>query len=224
MTWRKHGQTFETRAHVEQGAKGRYRMEYTFPASTRGRIVFSDGNTQWQAEPGRNLLASTDLIPENEQNERNTEDLLARNYRIALVSDEETIAGRRAYLLELLPRQEGKSSQKRWIDRETNKTLRIETHYPDGILARMIAYNVTALPAHIAPSDFAPPANPMLQRVAASDVSPALSALPPASNADAAVRGLGIADRRRIGLSAYADRFEFRRRGKNSAPAVQRRH
>ena len=192
MTWRKHGQTFETRAHVEQGAKGRYRMEYTFPANTRGRIVFSDGNTQWQMEPGRNLLAATDLIPENEQNERNTEDLLSQNYRIALVSDEETIAGRRAYLLELLPRQEGKSSQKRWIDRETYKTLRIETHYPDGILARMIAYNVTALPAPISPSDFAPPTNPTLQRVTASGASSAFSVLPAPHNADAAVRGLGL--------------------------------
>lgn len=111
MTWRRHGQTFETRAHVTQGAQGRYRMEYTFPADTRGKIVYSDGSTQWQVEPGRNLLATTDLIPESEQNERDTEDLLTQNYRIALVSDEEKIEGRRAYLLELLPRQEGKAAR-----------------------------------------------------------------------------------------------------------------
>ena len=188
MTWRKHGQTFTTRAHVVQGAKGRYRMEYTFPADTSGRIVYSDGNTQWQVEPNRNLLAATDLIPESEQNERDTEDLLAQNYRIALVSDEEKIEGRCAYLLELLPRQEGKSSQKRWIDRETFKTLRVETHYPDGILARMIAYSVVALPAQVAPSDFAPPANLKLRRVTASGTSQTFAT----RNTEVAAQGLGL--------------------------------
>ncbi len=192
MTWRRHGQTFETRAHVTQGAQGRYRMEYTFPADTRGRVVYSDGSTQWQAEPRRNLLATTDLIPESEQNERDTEDLLTQNYRIALVSDEEKIEGRRAYLLELLPRQEGKSSQKRWIDRATFKTLRIETHYPDGILARMVAYAVVALPAQVSLSDFAPPASPGLRRVAAPVTSHAPATVLSTRNAGASVRGLGL--------------------------------
>jgi len=156
MTRRRHGQTLTTRAHILQGPEGRYRMEYLLPADAKGRIVYSDGHTTWQYEPGRRLLAKTPLIPENEQNERQTEDLIERNYRLVLVSDQETAAGRPVYLLELLPRQADKSTQRRWIDRQTYKTLRVETHYPDGILARMVAYENVTLPAQVAATEFQP--------------------------------------------------------------------
>ncbi len=165
LTWRRHGITHTSRAHAVLGAGGRYRMEYLEPAEAKGRVVYSDGQTQWQCEPRHNLLTTTNLIPESTQNERDTEDLIAQNYKIVLVSDDEKVAGRTAYLLELLPRQEDKSSQKRWIDRQTFRTLRVETHYPDGILARMVAYTDLTLPAKVAPSDFVPPPTPGLVRM-----------------------------------------------------------
>jgi len=161
MTWRRHGITHISRAHALLGATGRYRMEYLEPEEAKGRIVYSDGQTQWQFEPRHKLLATTNLIPESAQNERDTEDLIAQNYKIVLVSEDERVAGRTAYLLELLPRQEEKSSQKRWIDRQTFRTLRVETHYPDGILARMVAYTDLTLPAKVSPSDFVPPSTPL---------------------------------------------------------------
>ncbi len=188
MTWRRHGIAHITQAHVVQGAKGRSRTEYLLPLEARGRLVYSDGHTQWQYEPRRSLLATTTLLPEDERNERDTEDLVSQNYKIVLVSDDERVAGRRAYLLELLPRQEGKSSQKRWIDRETFKTLRIETHYPDGILARMVAYTSVTLPATVTPADFAPPSLPGMQRVA----SPPTSNDYPLRNPASSARSLGL--------------------------------
>jgi outer membrane lipoprotein-sorting protein len=188
MTWRRHGITHSTEAHIVQGGEGRYRTEYVLPAEARGRIVYSDGRTQWQLEPRRNLMATTPLIPESEQNERETEDLVAANYKIVLVSDDEITAGRPTYLLELLPRQEGKSSQKRWIDRQTYKTLRIETHYPDGILARMIAYTSLTLPTIVTPAEFVPPQTAGLKRVA----SPVTSNVFPVRNDVPAVQSLGL--------------------------------
>src|SRR5579872_5124471 len=134
MTQRRHGITYTTQAHIVQGARGRYRMEYVLPAEARGRIVFSDGQTNWQYEPGRNLLAKTTMVAISEQKDREAETLIESNYRIVLVSDRASTAGRDAYLLDLLPRHAGKSSQRRWIDKRTYKTLRLETHYTDGIL------------------------------------------------------------------------------------------
>lgn len=165
MTWRRHGITHATQAHAILGSRGCYRMEYIAPVEAKGRIVYSDGKTQWQCEPRRNLLATTNLLPETAQNERDTEDLIVQNYRLVLVSEEETIAGRPVFLLELLPRHDGKSSQKRWIDKQTFRTLRIETHYPDGILARMVAYTAVTLPAKVVASDFVPQPSLTLQRV-----------------------------------------------------------
>ena len=196
MTARRHGITYTTQAHVVHGSKGQYRMEYTQPAEAKGRMVYSDGQTQWQVEPRRRLLAATNLVPESEQNERDTEDLVARNYKIVLVSEDETAAGRPAYLLELLPRQEGKSSQKRWIDRQTFKTLRIETHYPDGILARMIAYTSVVLPAQVTAADFVPPVSPSLRRV----TTPASSNILPMHNQAAPVRSLGLRTEAALGF------------------------
>ncbi len=188
MTWRRHGMTHSTQAHIVQGPQGRYRMEYVLPAEARNRIVCSDGRTQWQYEPRRNLLTETPLVPTSEQNERDTEDLVATNYKIVLVSDDEKTAGRPAYLLELLPRQEGKSSQKRWIDRQTFKTLRIETHYPDGILASMIAYTSPTLPAVVAPSDFTPPQPSGVNRAS----SPTTSNVFPVHSDNPSVHSLGL--------------------------------
>jgi outer membrane lipoprotein-sorting protein len=196
MTWRRHGVTHSTEARVIQGAQGRYRMEYLLPPEARGRIVSSDGRTQWQYEPRRNLLAVTPLIPESEQNERDTEDLVDRNYKIVLVSADESIVGRPAYLLELLPRQEGKSSQKRWIDHQTFKTLRIETHYPDGILARMIAYRSVELPAVVTSADFVPPQSAHVKRIS----SPPTSNVFPVRNDSPSVSGLGLSAEGALGF------------------------
>ena len=156
MTRRRHGITYTTQAHIVQGSHGRYRMEYMLPTEARGRIVFSDGHSNWQYEPAQNLLSKTELPVPSEIKDRDAETLIESNYRIVLVSDQATAAGRPAYLLDLLPKHAGKSSQRRWIDKLTYKTLRIETHYTDGILASLVAYDQVALPAVVTAADFQP--------------------------------------------------------------------
>jgi outer membrane lipoprotein-sorting protein len=156
MTRRKHGITYTTQAHIVQGSHGRFRMEYLLPVEARGRIVFSDGHSNWQYEPTQNMLARTELPVPSEIKDRDAEDLIESNYRLVLVSDQATAAGRPTYLLDLLPKHSGKSSQRRWIDKQTYKTLRIETHYTDGILASMVMYDQVALPAAVTEADFQP--------------------------------------------------------------------
>jgi len=156
MTRRKHGVTYTTLAHIVQGSQGRYRMEYLLPIEARGRIVFSDAHSNWQYEPAQNMLAKTELPVPSEIKDRDAEALIESNYRVVLVSDNATMAGRSAYLLDLLPKHAGKSSQRRWIDKQTYKTLRIETHYTDGILASLVSYDQLALPATVTEADFQP--------------------------------------------------------------------
>ncbi len=175
MTWRRHGVTHLAEAHVVQGARGRFRMEYVRPSDANGRLVFSNGQIAWQYEPNRRLLARTEMPPTSQEKDREAESLIEANYRIVLESDHASAAGRPAYLIGLLPRQPGKSSQHRWIDRATGKTLRIETRYTDGILARMVAYNRVTLPAVVTEADFRPMASAGLRTVSAPS---SLGALP----------------------------------------------
>jgi outer membrane lipoprotein-sorting protein len=171
MTQRRHGKTITTKARIIQGPHGKYRMQYQLPKEANGRIVFSDGRANWQFEPGKNMLAKTTLAPMWEQRDRDLERLIEGNYEITLVSDKAAAAGRQAFLVNLAPRQSGKSSQKRWIDRKTGKTLRIETHYTDGILARMVSYTNVELPASVSDADFLPGKVSSVQTVSAKDDS-----------------------------------------------------
>ena len=116
MTQRRHGKTITTQAHIVQGPMGKYRMEYLLPVEAKGRIVFSDGRSNWQVEPGGNTLAKTNMVVMSEQRDRELERLIESNYSITLVSEKAEPAGRPAYLLDLTPRLAGKSSQRRWID------------------------------------------------------------------------------------------------------------
>lgn len=168
MTQRRHGKTITTRAHIVQGPKGRYRMEYVLPEEAHGRIVFSDGKSNWQFEPRQGTLAKTNMAAMSEQRDRDEERLIESNYAITLISDSAEAAGRAAYLLDLAPRHLGKSSQRRWVDQKTFKTLRIETHYTDGILARLVSYEHVALPASVADTDFLPTQNSSLHIVSSA--------------------------------------------------------
>ncbi|HLJ55494.1 MAG TPA: hypothetical protein VKT77_10685 [Chthonomonadaceae bacterium] len=171
MTQRRHGQTFTTKAHMVRGAHGRYRMEYVLPAEARGRIVFSDGQTNWQYEPTQNVIARTEL-PVLPDADRALEGLIEANYRIVLVSSHEAAADRPVYLVDLLPRHAGKSSQRRWIDRQSYKTLRLETRYTDGILARSMTYDQIALPAVVTDADFQPMRAKSVRMVSAPTSAP----------------------------------------------------
>jgi|GEM_PF-1923170 len=174
MSQRHHGKTYYSTAHIVQGSRGRFRMEYVLPVEARGRIVFSDGKTNWQYEPKRNVVERTDLIVMSELRDRDSMSLIEANYRIELVDSKGSAGARPATVIDLIPKHAGKSRQRRWIDRQTCKTLRIETHYTDGILASMVSYDQTELPAAVADADFQPMRSDKVRSVGPSQIMTSL--------------------------------------------------
>lgn len=170
IVW-KDGRTIATLARVAQRDRDRYRREYEAPPEARGRVVCVNGPDHWQYEPGRKIVYHTHLDLPTEQQRRSALALVESNYRILLVDERATAAGRSCYLLELRPRQPGKGFQRHWIDRQTYKTLRTETHLADGSLARVLSYQQVSLPARVSEADIQPRWNPnvrILHRPSAS--------------------------------------------------------
>ena len=160
LTFWKEGKTIATLGHVVQGGRGRYRIEYEAPPSARGRIVWVDGAEHWQQEPGQRHPSRTAVAPPTPETRQAAHQLVTRNYRIDLVSSRETSAGRPAYVLALRSRHPGKGRMRRWVDLKTFKTLREETYFADGALARVVSYARVSLPAAVNDSDFRPPSIP----------------------------------------------------------------
>lgn len=154
VTLWKEGKTTATLARLVQAGQGRYCMTYEAPPEARGRVVCGDGSTHWQYEPKRNLVIKTPLDLPSQESEGVL--LIEQNYRFKLVSNQDNTAGRPAYLLELVPVHAGKGRQRRWIDRQNFKTLRIETTYTDGSLARTVTYQQATFPAQISDTELLP--------------------------------------------------------------------
>ncbi|MCC6727804.1 MAG: hypothetical protein IT208_00525 [Chthonomonadales bacterium] len=137
--------TTSTLARVRYGSRGRYRMDYEAPRAARGRIVCFDGRTRWQYEPRARTATRADSPPPDPAVAA-AHALILRNYRIALVAERATAAGRPCYLLEVRPRRPGKVSQRRWVDRATYRTLRVETRAASGALVSLLSYQQVRFP------------------------------------------------------------------------------
>jgi outer membrane lipoprotein-sorting protein len=161
--WRD-GKSFATLAQVAQGAHGSYRMVYEAPPSARGRVVWIHNRNYWQYEPAKNLLTRTELPARDTWSKSLAHQQIERNYRVSLLSDRETVAGRATYLIELKAVSEGKGRQRIWVDRATFKALRVETYYANGTLARLITYSNIAFPARIPDSEMKPALGPNVRR------------------------------------------------------------
>ncbi len=154
FTWRRHGVVHTVKARVVQGSHGKYRMEYELPVEANGRIVTYDGETNWQYDPTGNSMTGTSIPATPGQMDSEVESLIKANYTLSLAPERARVADRKTYVLDLTPKCAGKSSQRRWIDCQTFKTLRIETHYTDGILAQMVAYTDIQFPTFVNASEF----------------------------------------------------------------------
>jgi outer membrane lipoprotein-sorting protein len=186
VTLWKQGKTTATLARIVQSGKSRYSMTYEAPPEARGRVVYADGVTHWQYEPKRHIVIKTPLTAHSEENEATA--LIEQNYRFTLVSDRERVSGRPTYLLELTPIHDGKGKQRRWIDRQNFKTLRMETHYADGSLARTLAYQQASFPTQIPEAEFLPKFDKTARVVAQSGGSSPT----PASRLAQRARALGL--------------------------------
>jgi outer membrane lipoprotein-sorting protein len=190
LTLWKGGYAVTTRARLVQGPQGRYRLVYEAPAAARGRVVYSDGKDHWQYEPRRDLLIKTAMAVRTEPEQDASLEQVERNYRIALVSEHATAAGRPVYLLELTPHHAGGTRERRWVDKSTFKTLRVERRYADDSLARLLSYEDVVLPARVSASEFQPERGPKTRVVSAPGTQ---NAQPVKALADRA-RSLGLYD------------------------------
>jgi outer membrane lipoprotein-sorting protein len=153
LLW-KPGKSVSTVAKVTVADQGRYRIEYEAPPEARGRIMISDGKHRMQIEPGSKAVIGAPLPTFAELMSTETAKLIEANYDIRLVSDSEQTSARDCFLLEFASKYAGRGSQRRWIDRETYRTLRVETKIANGTLERVVGYRNVEFPTSIPASTF----------------------------------------------------------------------
>jgi len=135
--------TEATITHEHHQGRGRYRIEYLAPRQARGRLVISDGRIRWQYEPrsGRTLISSTDTADFSEEFLSFSLSLLLSNYRLSLEPHPSTVAGRKAYVLSIIPKYRGKPTRRLWVDVATGLVLKTERAHSDGAPASISAYS-----------------------------------------------------------------------------------
>lgn len=134
----------------------RYRVEYLQPPRRRGEVLIDDGVRRFHYVPH---LRQVQTLPSDQPLIlRRRREMLGRLRRgeIALeVRGTESVAGRRAVLLEAKTRQ-GQPLRRWWIDREYGVILRMEELTPRGEVRMRTEYVRLILPASIPPERFAP--------------------------------------------------------------------
>jgi len=130
-------------------ARGKIRFDYQ--ASKRRWSLIDDGTHLIQLHPDRKtalLLARPTLAVDRT--------LAERNY-LARETAEEIVAGRRARIIEIAPREGGPPVYRLWLDRETRFALKRERHNVDGRLTSGTEYTAVQFGPAIAPEVFAVP-------------------------------------------------------------------
>lgn len=105
------GRRVKARATVLHRKPASHRIDYT-SAPLAGMALINNGRYLWRVDPRHKTLTRTDS-PRRED-PRKLEALLA-NYRASL-GGSQTIAGRKALVVTLVPRDSGKGGKKLWID------------------------------------------------------------------------------------------------------------
>jgi len=130
-------------------ARGKIRFDYQ--ASKRRWSLIDDGTHLIQLHPDRKtalLLERPTLAVDRT--------LAERNY-LAREEGEETVAGRRARIIEIAPREGGPPVYRLWLDRETRFALKRERHNVEGRLTSGTEYTAVQFGPAIAPEVFAVP-------------------------------------------------------------------
>ena len=122
-----------------------YRWEFLAPDGTNvDRIVKSNGDREeiddmrrhrkFIGEPVKNYQK---LIGEKEERE-----LLLRNYDLT-VAMPDSVAGRKCWILEIIPKESDKHRQRIWIDQQTGAVLQVRRFRPEGrftTLSRFVSF------------------------------------------------------------------------------------
>ncbi|HLK56115.1 MAG TPA: sigma-E factor regulatory protein RseB domain-containing protein [Chthonomonadaceae bacterium] len=113
----------------------RFRIVYQNPPDARGRLQIADGTWFQHYLPQTNTLIQRRITPLSvaETNTPARLQHIRQNYRLNLAAQTDNLAGRAAYVLDIMPRIPDRPHQKLWIDTETGLVLRRETYNPAGI-------------------------------------------------------------------------------------------
>lgn len=142
----------------------RYRVEYLQPPPRRGEVLIDDGVRRFHHIPRLNRVL--EMPSDQPLILRRRRELIQRlrsgELRLS-VKGEETIAGRRATLIETFTAQ-GQPLPRLWIDREYGVILRMEELTPRGELRMRTEYVQIKLPAEVPMDNFVPHFPPQAQR------------------------------------------------------------
>lgn len=151
-----------------KASRNRSRVEVTGPRSEAGRLIISDGSTEWEYRPKENLARKWDVPPLAEIQRHKLEALrLVRSTLHATYVGTGSIAGRKCHIIAVKP-PSGKTTRKKvWIDTKKLVELKSERYTPQGQLAN--SWTVTTV--DFAPTiragvfDFDPPKGCKIRRI-----------------------------------------------------------
>ncbi|GIV20899.1 MAG: hypothetical protein KatS3mg023_2650 [Armatimonadota bacterium] len=134
----------------------RYRVEYLQPPRRRGEVLIDDGVRRFHYLP---QMKRVHILPSDQplllRRRRELLQRLRKKEMILEVKGIESVAGRRAVLLEAKTRQ-GQPLRRWWVDGEFGVILRMEELTPRGEVRMRTEYVRLTLPAVIPPERFMP--------------------------------------------------------------------
>lgn len=120
---------------VEHRAPDETRRTYLAPRSLYGQFVISRGAMSWDVDPSKKrVVVSKNLAAVDPVSVVDDIALLDSNYR-AVRSASDSIADRKADVVDLVSRYTGERTLRVWIDAQTHVVLAKEAYHSDGSLA-----------------------------------------------------------------------------------------
>jgi negative regulator of sigma E activity len=130
------------------------RRTYLAPQSLYGQYVISRGAMSWDVDPKNKRVIVTENSSADDEVVRSADvALLAANYR-AVIAGTETIADRRATIVDLMNRYTGERIMRLWLDDRTQIVLGKEAYHGDGSLAWRTRYDAIRFTNNIPPQLF----------------------------------------------------------------------
>lgn len=133
---------------VVRDVGNRRRVKVLSPPHDAGRLIISDGRTEWEYRPKQNVVRERPVPPLDDVQRHRLGSLdLVRATLHATYAGTETVAGRECHVIAVKPPDGKQTRKKMWIDTERNVELRWARYAPNGQL--LITWTVTGI-------DFAP--------------------------------------------------------------------
>lgn len=128
---------------VEGGDGPRYRLTRVLPASVAGNVEISDGHSAWRYNPQKKTVVQTTasaLTPPAEMDDgAATVVVQAETLLPEIEPHNEKVDGRNASVLALRRQRTRRIVERRWVDQQTGRTLRLEQYArPDAHLLRRV--------------------------------------------------------------------------------------